>query len=221
MNEKEQDNTNKESKDSQQETSDIKNGHNASSEENTVDQENEDREQKPDETAADEYADYSEEQLRQLVSEKDQIIEKLNDELKEQQDKALRKTAELDNVKKRSEKERLRHAENAKVEAIEKVLPLREDLQRTLQASDQAEVDEKFLEGVKLVADKFEKVLDEYGVEPIEEEMIPFDVDLHDAMMKQPAQDKNVESNTVLKVVETGYKVGDRVIKHAKVIVSE
>lgn len=167
------------------------------------------------------YEDLSREELLELLEEKDNTIQKLNYEVEEQKETALRKTAELDNVKKRTQRERFQYNEEAKIEAIKKFLPLREDLQRTLNASEGLEIDEKFLEGVQMVADKFESVLEEYGVEPIEEEMVPFDVDLHDAMLRQPAEDENVESNTVLQVVETGYKVGPKVIKHAKVIVSQ
>ncbi len=217
MNDQEQ---NKENE-SPEENSDIKNGYNSSTEEQVDGQEADGKDEQQSEPAADQYVDYDEDELRRLLAEKDDIIGKLNDEMKQQKDIALRKTAELDNVKKRSEKERLRHAENAKIEAIEKFLPLREDLQRTLKASEGADIDSGFLEGVQLIAEKFEKILEEYGVEPIEAELVPFDVDLHDAMMRQPASDDKTESNTVLKVVDTGYKLGDRVIKHAKVIVSE
>ncbi len=167
------------------------------------------------------YEDLSREELLELLVEKDNTIQKLNYEVEEQKETALRKTAELDNVKKRTQRERFQHNEEAKIEAIRKFLPLREDLQRTLNAAEGLEIDEKFLEGVQMVADKFESVLEEYGVEPIEEVMVPFDVDLHDAMLRQPAEDDNVDSNTVLQVVETGYKVGEKVIKHAKVIVSQ
>lgn len=211
----------------EEETTEYKNGDHASNEKQQVDdnqqgeQQAEQQNDQQREAAAEEYSAYSEDELKKMLAEKDEIIQKLDDELKEQQETVLRKTAELDNVKKRSQKERLQYAENAKIEALEKFLPLREDLQRSLEAAEQVEVDKSFLEGVQLVSEKFGKILEEYGVEPIEEVMVPFDVDVHDAMMKQPAQDKNVDSNTVLNVVETGYKVGDRVIKHAKVIVSE
>ena len=228
MSDKNNDFKNTEKNHSQEEGSaENKNGDQVSTEQQKVD-ENQQGEQQAEqqndqqkEAAAEEYSGYSEDELKKLLAEKDEIIQKLNDELKEQKDTVLRKTAELENVKKRSQKERLQYAENSKIEALEKFLPLREDLQRSLEAAEQLEIDKSFLEGVQLVSEKFGKILDEYGVEPIEEVMVPFDVDVHDALMKQPAQDKNVDSNTVLNVVETGYKVGDRVIKHAKVIVSE
>lgn len=183
---------------------------------------NEAGQQQDNERGGDElYADLNEQELRELIADKDATIQQLNEQLTKEKETALRKTAELDNVKKRSHKERLNYNEEAKIEAIKKFLPLREDMQRTLEAAEELEIDNKFLEGVQLVSEKFESILEEYGVEPIEEELVPFDVDIHDAMLKQPAEDENVESNTVLKVVETGYKVGNRIIKHAKVIVSQ
>lgn len=153
--------------------------------------------------------------------EKDARIDELNEELNNTKEALMRKAAEYENLKRRVEKERAQIYEDARKEAVEAFLPVREDLVRSLEAAQQQQIDEKFLEGVQLVADKFNNVLDSYGVEPINDEMIPFDVNIHDAMMTQEAEDENVESNTVLKVVEPGYKINDRVIKHAKVIVSK
>ena len=216
MNE-EKDKSQTSSQESQQET-EVTNGHNYYENESP---ETEETGQQEAGAEQDLYAGMEEEELRNALAEKDELIEKLTAELQEQKDTALRKSAELDNVKKRSQRERQQHSENAKIEALEKILPLREDLQRSLQAAKNVDVDDKFLEGVQLVADKFEAILDDYGVEAIEEEMVPFNVDIHDAMLRQPAGDENVESNTVIKVMEPGYKIGSRVIKHAKVIVSE
>ncbi len=92
---------------------------------------------------------------------------------------------------------------------------------RTLKAAEESEIEDSFLEGVQMVAEKFEKVLEKHGVERIDQTGVPFDVNLHDAMMKQPAPDEDMGSDIVLNVMESGYKIGDRTIRHAKVIVSE
>ena len=105
--------------------------------------------------------------------------------------------------------------------AIEAFLPVNDDLRRTLEALEQANADKSFVDGVRLVADKFQDVLDRYNVERIDEEGVPFDVDLHDAMLRQPANDDSIESGTVLQVLESGYRIGDKTLRHAKVIVSE
>jgi molecular chaperone GrpE len=64
-------------------------------------------------------------------------------------------------------------------------------------------------------------VLTKHDVERINQTGVPFDVDLHDAMMRQKAEDGSVESGTVLQVIENGYRMGDKTLRHAKVIVSE
>lgn len=153
--------------------------------------------------------------------EKDLRIEELEKELDSLKDSLLRKAAELENVRKRVQRERVQVFEQAKAGALEDFMPISEDLLRTLKAAEESEIESSFLEGVKLVADKFEKVLEKHGVERIDQTGVPFDVNLHDAMMKRPAPDEDTGSDIVLDVMESGYKIGDRTIRHAKVIVSE
>lgn len=168
-----------------------------------------------------ESAEESSEQLDSVETDRVAIIEKLNAELEQSKDALLRKVAEFENLKRRTQKERLALFTDAKIEALKHFLPVRDDLQRSLQAANPEKVEKGFLEGITMVAEKFERVLSEYGVEVIDQENVPFNVDLHDAMLRQPAPDENTPSDTVLKVLETGYKVGDKVIKHARVIVSQ
>lgn len=152
---------------------------------------------------------------------KEEQIEQLKKELAEAKDSLLRKAAELENVRKRVQRERIALYEDAKIAAIEDFLPITEDMKRALSVSEGIEIEKGFLEGVKMVSVKFDEVLTKYGVEAINEENVPFDVNLHDAMLRQPAPNKKVKSDTVLQVLEGGYKIGNKVIKHAKVIVSE
>lgn len=161
--------------------------------------------------------------LENEVEEKDEkeaLIDKLEKELAEAKDSMLRKAAELENVRKRVQRERVALFEDAKIAALEDFLPISEDMKRALGASEGIDIDKSFLDGVKLVGNKFDEVLSKYGVEIINEANVPFDVNLHDAMLKQPATDKKTASDTVLQVLENGYKIGSKVIKHAKVIVS-
>lgn len=162
-----------------------------------------------------------EQSIDSLLAEKDEIIEKLTEERDKAKDAVLRNVAEYDNLKKRLQKEKTRIYQDSRITAIESFLPIRDDLVRSLEASEHVDLDEGFLSGIQLVAGKFEKVLTEFGVEPIDKELIPFDVDVHDALLRQPAEDDSVEPNTVLKIIEPGYKIDDHVIKHAKVIVSQ
>lgn len=157
-----------------------------------------------------------------MVTRLQDTIKKLEEELSRTRDSMLRKAAEFENLKKRTQKEKALVFDSAKAEAISRFLPVREDLKRSLEASGGTRnIDKGFLDGVKLVLSNFDRILDEYNVKPIEETGVPFDVDQHDALLSQPANDDSIESNTVLQILEPGYKIGDRVIKHARVIVSQ
>ncbi|HYW34418.1 MAG TPA: nucleotide exchange factor GrpE [Balneolaceae bacterium] len=173
------------------------------------------------EEAASPYEKLEADELREILKERDEEIDQLQADLDEARDARLRKAAELDNYRKRVQRERAKIYDTAKANAIEDFLSVSDDLKRTLEASEDMDVNQKFLEGVSLVADKFDEVLSKHGVERIDEEGIPFDVDVHDALMRRKPEDDSVDSDTVLQVVENGYKIGDRTIRHAKVIVSE
>lgn len=183
----------------------------------TESQENEKREKK----VISPYDELDAEEIRELLSERDEQIENLEQELEEAKEGRLRKAAELENYRKRIQRERSQIYETAKANALEDFLFINDDLRRTLKAAEELEVDKTFLDGVTLVAEKFEEVLRKHGVERIDQEGVPFDVDVHDAMMRQKPEDEDIESDIVLNVVENGYRIGDRTIRHAKVIVSE
>ena len=148
------------------------------------------------------------------------LVAQLQHDLANTKDALLRKAAELENVRKRVQKERIALFD-ARIQALQDIIPIAEDMNRTLEASVSTDIDENFLQGVQMVASKFEQLFDRYGVEPINQAQVPFNVDIHDAMLRQPTDDPKIASNTVLQVLESGYKLGNRVIKHAKVIVSE
>ncbi|NGP76842.1 nucleotide exchange factor GrpE [Balneolaceae bacterium YR4-1] len=167
------------------------------------------------------YEDYSRDELIEMLHARQQQVEELEKELSEAKDAHLRKAAELENYKKRVQKERTQVYETAKANALRDFLSINDDLQRTLKASEDLDVNPTFLDGVNLVASKFEDVLKNHGVERIDEKMVPFDVDLHDAMMRRKPEEDNIDSDIVLDVIENGYRMGDRTIRHAKVIVSE
>ena len=157
----------------------------------------------------------------EVAEEELDLVAQLEQDLAQTKDALLRKAAELENVRKRVQKERISLFEDARIQALEEIIPIAEDMNRTLEASATTKIDENFLQGVQMVASKFEQLFERYGVEPINQAQVPFDVDIHDAMLRQPTDDPKIASNTVLQVLESGYKLGNRVIKHAKVIVSE
>ena len=156
-----------------------------------------------------------------IIIEQSRYIEELENELEKVKEIQLRKIAELENIKKRLERERIQLFRNAKINAAEAFLPVFDDLIRTQEAMEQADEKSPFYEGIKLVSNKFSDVLEGYGIERIDETGVPFDVNLHDAMLSQKPQDESIESETVLQVLESGYRIGDQTLRHAKVIVSE
>lgn len=148
-------------------------------------------------------------------------IDELEKEVATLKDVNLRKVAELENMRKRVQRERVQLFEDAKIGALEEFLPISDDLVRALSASEGLKVEQNFLTGVQMVAQKFEEVLTKHGVERIDTTHVPFDVNLHDAMLRQPSGDENIDSDVVLQVLESGYRIGGKTVRHAKVIVSE
>lgn len=167
------------------------------------------------------YEDADRDELITMLEEQNQAMNDMEVQLSEAKDAHLRKAAELENYRKRVQRERSQIYETAKANALEDFLSISDDLARTLEASKDLDVNQTFLEGVTLIASKFDEVLNKHGVERIDEEGVPFNVDFHDALMRQKPQDDSIDSDMVLKVIENGYKIGDRTIRHAKVIVSE
>lgn len=154
------------------------------------------------------------------VLELQQEVESLKEQLEQKNEQLLRNAAEFDNYRKRTQRERIQLFEDSRVKALEDFLPVYDDMERMLSSVEESERT-PFMKGTELIRNKFKQVLDKNGLERIDETGVPFDVEFHDALMKQPAEDDTVESDTVLQVLESGYRVGERVIRHAKVIVSE
>lgn len=131
----------------------------------------------------------------------------------------LRKAAEFENYKRRTENDQLNLLKYAAESVIIKLLPTIDDLERSLSHMTEETDIQKIKEGIQLIYNKFIKILDEQGVKKIESVGKPFDVEFHSALMQRA--DDSVPHHTVLDELETGYMYKDRVIRHAKVIVSE
>lgn len=142
-------------------------------------------------------------------------LEKQTAELK---DSLLRKVAEFENYKRRNENEQMNLLKYAAEPFIKSVLSVYDDLERSLSHIDDENSFESTKKGLQLVYDKFNKTLDAQGVKKIEAKGKPFDVHFHEALMQQPVE--GVAPHTVLDVIEPGYLYKDKVIRHAKVIVS-
>lgn len=152
-------------------------------------------------------------------------VEAMQSELAREQDRRLRIAAEYQNYRRRTEQEKAGLLEMGKSLVVQQLLDVVDDLQRSLEAAEareQGENDPAYValkEGVDLVYRKFMDEMKRLGVEPIEAEGQPFDEHLHDAMLQQPAPE-GTAPGTVLQEFQRGYRMGDRVLRHARVIVA-
>ena len=142
----------------------------------------------------------------------------LAERVNELTDKLLRKAAEFENYKRRTENELSSVYKYANEKLISDLLPILDDFDRLNSAWDEKHDAEKYKEGIDLIYDKLKKILQKNGLKEMESAGKPFDVNLHDAILQVPKEE--VEPNTVVDEVEKGYYLKDKVIKHAKVIVS-
>ena len=133
-------------------------------------------------------------------------------------DLLLRKVADFDNYKRRVENDSATSLKFAKVDIIQSLLPVVDDFERSLKLSKDRRESEAFAKGVELIYQKLVKFLDVQGVKEIESLGKEFDVHYHDALLQVPRND--VPPHVVIEVVEKGYSLDDRVLRHAKVVVS-
>lgn len=154
-------------------------------------------------------------------------VERLREENQQLQDKLLRQAAEYQNYRRRSETDRTAAVRRGREDVLLPVLDVFDDLRRSLDAAAQATDDEGesgrvdvLVEGVELVYRKFEAALQKLGVEPIEALGQPFDEGEHEAILQQPAPEGSA-SGTVLAEIQPGYRLGDRVLRHARVVVAQ
>lgn len=133
-------------------------------------------------------------------------------------DQLLRKAAEFENYKKRVENDFATLAKFSSEELIIQLLPVVDDLARSLKAGKEQPGFETFYRGVELIYNKFKKLLELQGVKEIETLGKPFDVFYHDALMEVTSE--GVAHHTVVEEVEKGYTLHGKVIRHAKVVLA-
>lgn len=149
-----------------------------------------------------------------------QELEKANEKIEEQKDKYLRLSAEFDNYRKRTMKEKAELILNGGEKSISSILPIVDDFERALKNMETATDVAAVKEGVELIYNKFMAVLGQNGVKVIETKDQPLDTDYHEAIAVIPAPDKALKGK-ILDCVQTGYTLNDKVIRHAKVVVGE
>ena len=165
------------------------------------------------EDVQDSAAPAEEEKLAQELEEANKVIE-------EQKDKYLRLSAEFDNYRKRTMKEKAELILNGAEKTISSILPIVDDFERALKNMETATDVAAGKEGVELIYNKFMSVLGQDGVKVIETKEKPLDTDFHEAIAVIPAPDKSLKGK-ILDCVQTGYTLNDKVIRHAKVVVGE
>ena len=138
-------------------------------------------------------------------------------ELERKSDKNVRLLAEFDNYKRRTQEERTKLFKYAGEELAKAILPILDDLHRTLESDGKGKA-RSILEGIELIVAKLDKTLEEQGIVPFDAVGQDFDADLHEALMSEKS-DKG--DNVILKEFEKGYKYDDKILRHAKVVVSK
>ena len=142
------------------------------------------------------------------------------EKLAELQDRYLRLSAEYDNFRKRTLKEKIDLQKSANAQLLEAILPVADDFDRAMQSVDEARDIEAVKEGMKLISDKFISFLKQQGVKEIEAINKEFDTDLHEAITKIPATSKK-QKGRVVDVIQKGYFLNDRVLRFSKVVIGE
>ena len=144
-------------------------------------------------------------------------IEIMETELAESKDKFARLFAEFDNYKKRTARERLELMNTANLDVLQSMIPVLDDFERALKATE----NEKESEGLVLIQNKLKSILNGKGLIPLNTEVgADFDLDMHEAITTIPAPEKKLKGK-VVDVVEKGYKLGDKIIRYAKVVIGE
>ena len=183
-------------------------------EEMNVEETKDTAEEQPQDDQAEEAAPLThEEQLEKELEDAQAVIE-------EQKDKYLRLSAEFDNYRKRTMKEKAELILNGGEKSISSILPVIDDFERAIKTMETAKDVKAVKEGVELIYNKFMAVMAQNGVKVIETKDQPLDTDYHEAIAVIPAPSEE-QKGKILDCVQTGYTLNDKVIRHAKVVVGE
>lgn len=150
---------------------------------------------------------------------KDELAE-LEDKLQEMNDKYLRLSAEFDNYRKRTLKEKIELSKTASEDILINLLPVMDDFERAMQSINKTEDINTVKHGTQLIYNKFKEFLLLKGIKEIEALNKKFDTDVHEALTKMPAPKKKLKGK-IIDVIEKGYFLHDKVIRFSKVVVGE
>jgi molecular chaperone GrpE len=144
--------------------------------------------------------------------------EALKQQLADANDRNLRLMAEFDNFRRRSAKEQLELIETANGKLLEKLSEVQDNFERAFASENKAQDLEAFEKGMQMIYNQFAKILTDAGLEQIDPTGAEFDPNMHEALMQQPSE--TVPEGHVVTVFQKGYKLKNKILKTAKVIVS-
>jgi molecular chaperone GrpE len=160
----------------------------------------------------------SQENGQKQVSKEVNEVETLKNEVGELKDKYLRLYSEFENFRRRTSKEKLDILKTANEDVIMSLLPVLDDFERAQKAFKESNENNPLKEGMDLIQNKLFKTLESKGLKPMEAMGTAFDSDLHEAITQAPAPSEDLKGK-VIDVLEKGYYLNDKVIRHAKVII--
>lgn len=160
------------------------------------------------------------EEAEETVEEEPKKEPTVEEKLAELQDRYLRLTAEYDNFRKRTLKEKIDLQKSANENLLQALLPVADDFDRGLQSVNEATDIEAVKEGLRLISGKFQGFLTQQGIKEIDAVKKEFDTDLHEAITKIPAPSKKLKGK-VVDVVQKGYLLNDKVLRYSKVVIGE
>ncbi len=150
----------------------------------------------------------------------DSEVEKLKKELAESQDKFIRLMAEFDNFRKRTNKEKLELRKTAAQDTLSAFIPVLDDFDRAKKNHDDENSEEEFTEGVMFVYEKILTFTKSQGLESMDPTGEDFDPDFHEAITEIPAPTEDMKGK-IIDTIERGYKLNDKIIRYAKVVVGK
>lgn len=165
-------------------------------------------------TGGEPFADDSDQAFAEALSDTDQLAA----ELAAANDRALRLQAEMQNLRSRTSREIADERRYAALPVLRDLLPVIDNIDRAIEAAEKAGEAENLLEGFRLVRQQLVTLLGQHHCEPIEPLGESFDPNFHEAILQQPSPD--VPAGHVAMVTQTGYRLHDRVVRPAQVIVS-
>ncbi|MCP4723772.1 MAG: nucleotide exchange factor GrpE [bacterium] len=146
-------------------------------------------------------------------------IKKLKEENQQLKDQLLRKMAEFENFRKRTETALSGSIKRANEDLVSKLIPVIDDLERSLKQENDEKNNESFLKGFEMIYNKLSTLLKDAGLQEIESDGCEFDPEIHEAMIQ--VENKDVPSNHIVETYEKGYYFKERVIRASRVIVSK